>query len=184
MLPSLCRLCIITEGSSLESDIDAALDGRLLVLKGFSWLRLWSACWALRFRLRRKKNRPPAMPQMTATPTTTPAAIPAVFGPFDAFSVVAAAVAFALVCPGAVTTIVVPFVTIVAGASLVVLGSGGTDAFGLDVDVDVVAALELVLELESEPDDEDPDEPCMLVTAFLVPVRYTDQRFDPPPNHG
>ena len=121
------------------------------------------------------------MPQMTATPTTTPAAIPAVFGLFDAFSVVAAAVAFALVCPGAVTTIVVPFVTIVAGASLVVLGSGGTDALGLSVDV--IAALMLVLELESESDDEDPDEPCTLVTAFLVPVRYTDQKSDPPPNY-
>ena len=121
------------------------------------------------------------MPQMTATPTTTPAAIPAVFGPFDAFSVVAAAVASALVCPGAVTTIVVPFVTIVAGALLVRLGSGGTEAFGLDVDV--VAVLGLELELESESDDEDPDEPCMLVTALLVPVRYTDHRFVPPPNH-
>ena len=121
------------------------------------------------------------MPQMTATPTTTPAAIPAVFGPFDVFSVVAASVAFALVCPGAVTTIVVPFVTIVAGATLVVLGSGGTDAFGLDVEL--VAALWLVLELEPESDDEDPDEPCILVTPLLVPVRYTDQKFDPPPNY-
>ena len=120
------------------------------------------------------------MPHMTATPTTTPAAIPAVFAPFDAFSVETAAVAFAVVCPGAVTIIVVPFVTMVAGASLVVLGSDGTAAFGLGVDV--VAALELVLELESESDDEDPDEPCTLPTAFLVPVRYTDQRFDPPPN--
>ena len=109
------------------------------------------------------------MAHVAATPTTAPAAIPAVFGPFEAFCVVAGAVAFALVSPGAVTTIVVPFVTIVAGASLVGLGLGGTEAFGLGVGV--AAALGLAFGLESESEGEEPDEPCMLVTALLVPVK-------------
>lgn len=88
--------------------------------------------------------------------------------------------AVAFVFPGAVTTIVVPpFGFVVAGAGLVLFGLGGTEAFGLGVGV--AAALRLVLEVESDSDEEEPEEPCRLVTALLVPVRYTDQKFDPPP---
>lgn len=79
---------------------------------------------------------------------------------------------------------VVPLVTIVAGAPLVRVGLDVTEA----LDLGVAAALAFAPALESEPgsvsDDEEPDEPCILVTALLVPVKYTDQKFDPPPNKG
>lgn len=64
----------MTDGSSLESDIDAALEGRLWLLNGFSVFWLSSSSRAL-LRCRRKKNRPPAMAPTTATPTIAPAII-------------------------------------------------------------------------------------------------------------
>lgn len=93
-------------------------------------------------------------------------------------------VALATVCPGAVTTTVVPLVTIVAGAPFVRVGLDVTETFGFGVAAALALAPGLESELESESDDEEPDEPCILVTALLVPVKYTDQKFDPPPKNS
>ena len=106
--------------------------------------------------------------------------MPAVFGLFDAFSVVTGAVALALVSPGAVTTMVVPLVIMVAGASFVRLGLGGTEAsFGFGVGD--ASALAFALGFDPDPDGEDSEESPIWATSRLVPVRYTVQKFVPPP---
>ena len=170
MLPSLCRLCIITDGSRRESDIEELLIGGLISPPNTSDVLLWYASsTALRFRFLRKMNKPPAMAQIATTPTTTPAAMPAVLGPFDFFSVSTAGGA-ALVWPGAVTTTVLARVIVEGGSFLVESGSalGGAAAVGLlfaaavgdadftaDADDDsAVFGFLLVLESESDPESE------------------------------
>ena len=106
--------------------------------------------------------------------------MPALFGPFDAFSVVIGAVALALVSPGAVTTMVVPLVIIVAGAFFVGLGLGGTEA-SFDFVVGDASALALALGFDLKPDGEESESPIW-ATPRLVPVRYTVQKFVPPPS--
>ena len=79
---------------------------------------------------------------------------------------------------------VVPLVTIVAGALLARVELGVTEALDLGVAAALAFTPPLEPEPESESDDEEPDEPCILVAALLVPVKYTDQKFDPPPNNS
>lgn len=198
MLTSLCRRCIITDGSSRESDMEWLLWGGLLsVSKGFSTLVLWfccsGSCIARRFRLRRKKNRPPAMAAIAARPTTTPATMPPVLGPLDALCVSADAGA-ALVWPGAVTTTVAALVIVDGVLSLVVSGcaaaaagavglllAAGPELVVVDADDGETAddgktaavgdGLESELELGS----------CALPTLLFSPVSDTVQVLSPPP---
>ena len=75
----------------------------------------------LRFLKTRKIT--PAMALRTTIPATTPAAIPALFGPLGcAVCVVTMTVGLPLSCPGAVTTIVLAFVTTEGGPFSVGVG--------------------------------------------------------------
>ena len=179
MLPSLCRLCIITDGSRRESDIDPALDGFWLpVMLLMEALRLYSSSTARRLRCRRNKKSPPAMAQTAATPTTTPAAMPAVFGPLDfsSFGVGAGAV---VVWPGAVTTTVFPTVTtdgvdfgvVLAAGAAVVGGEAVCDAD--DAEFKLYAS-EVGAEVSSGAFE----------TAPPMPVSATDQALSPPPDRN
>ena len=176
MLPSLCRLCIITDGSRRASDIDAVLDGFPLVVKLLiETLRLYSSSTARRLRCRRNKKSPPAIAQIATTPTTTPAAMPAVFGPFG-FSFAAEDGAGAVVVwPGAVTTTVFPMVTTDGDDLRVVLGTGAAVVCGVDVGevmLELTLGLELALELA----------PGAFATVPPVPVNATDHVLSPPPS--
>ena len=172
----------MTDGSSLESDIDALLEGRLLLLlNGFSALRLSSSSLTL-LRCLRQKNMAPAMAPTTATPTTTPAAMAAIFGPLDALAVLIGEAASD--CPGAVTTTVLARVITDGAASWVV--SGEDAALGLGED----AALGLaVADEESEGvasgsgvgDNVAAADGFILETALSSPVSWTDQKPCPPP---
>ena len=166
----------MTEGSSLESDIDAALDDKWLLLKGFSVFCLYSSSLALCLRCRSQKNIAPATAESTVTPTTTPATMAALFGPFDAFVVVTGAAAF--VCPGAVTTTVLARVMTDGGALWLRSGEGTA----LDLDEAAGFELGLAFEADAEADGEAPPaDGLMLVTALLRPVSCTDQKPWPPP---
>ena len=176
MLPSLCRLCIITDGSRRASDIDAVLDGFPLVVKLLiETLRLYSSSTARRLRCRRNKKSPPAIAQTATIPTTTPAAMPAVFGPFE-FSFSAEDGAGAVVVwPGAVTTTVFPMVTTDGVDLRVVLGTGAAVVCGVDVGevmLELTLGLELALELA----------PGAFGTVPPVPVNATVHVLSPPPS--
>lgn len=200
MLTSLCRRCIITDGSSRESVIEWLLCGGLLsVSKGLLALLLrYSSCIARRFRLRRKKNKPPAIAPIAAKPTTTPAAMPAVLGPFDGLCVSALAGA-AWVWPGVVETktvaAVAALVIVVCGLSLVESGCAtgaavlvglllavGLEVVELNVDDGEAVALEdgMESELESEPGLES----WALPTLLFSPVKDTDHLLSPPPTEA
>jgi len=107
-------------------------------------------------------------------PTTTPAAMPALFGPLEGGTlVVVMIVSFALVWPGAVTTIVLALVTTDGGCFFVGVGDA---AAGAGVDDEDTA-----LELESEFESVFEDELCSLPTLSSSPVSWTDQALGPPP---
>ena len=76
---------------------------------------------------------------------------------------------------------VVPLVIIVAGAFFVGLGLGGTEA-SFDFVVGDASALALALGFDPEPDGEASEESPTWATPRLVPVRYTVQKFVPPPS--
>lgn len=179
MLPSLCRLCIITDGSRRESDIDPpALAGfwdpvKLLM----EALRLYSSSTARRLRCRRNKKSPAAIAHTAAIPTTTPAMMPAVFGPLD-FSFAGVGAGAVVVWPGAVTTTVFPMVTTDGVGFNVVLGTGAEVVCGVVAacDVDVATLPLLVLDVDADVST------AALDTIPPTPVKATDQALSPPPN--
>lgn len=105
-------------------------------------------------------------------------------------------VSCALVCPGAVTTIVLAVVTTEGGPFWVGVGSGDDGvmvtaadleselelAFAFEFELLLGFAFELVLELEFELEsDVEPEVVlCWLPTLLLSPVSRTDQAFGPP----
>lgn len=96
-------------------------------------------------------------------PTITPAAMAALFGPLDfGMLVVVMIVSFALVWPGAVTTIVLAFVTTDGGCFFVGVGVAAAVVWEEDEDSE--------LELESEFELEFEDELCSLPTLSSTPV--------------
>ena len=182
MLSSLCRLCIITDGSSRESDVDPAELVGGFAPYVFARLRRYSSSTARFLRFRKKKKTPPAIALKATMPATTPAAMPALLGPLDCGAcIVVIMVSLALVSPGAVTTMVLAFV-IADGGSLSV-GVGWED----DVDDDAAAALsfelgsELDPALASELGLESREVACTVPTLLFNPVSCTDQVFGPPP---
>lgn len=149
MLPSLCRLCIITEGSRRESDMEDMLVGCPRAAALFADWRWNSSSSARRLRFLKKKNRPPMTAPTARMPTIIPAAIPALLDPFELLVTVSLGTE-ALVCPGAVTTTVLAFVTTDGGLFLEVSGLGVAAAGGFDVAGFELESDELELELESE----------------------------------
>lgn len=169
----------MTEGSSLESDIDAALDDTWLLVKGFSAFCLYSSSFAFCLRCRSQKNNAPAIAENTVTPTTTPATMAALLGPFDAFVVETGAAAF--VCPGAVTTTVLARVITDGGAFWLKSGEAAALGFGEAAGFVLELAFEAAAEADAEADAEEPAaDGLILVTALLRPVSCTDQKPWPP----
>lgn len=104
-------------------------------------------------------------------------------------------VSCALVCPGAVTTMVLAVVTTEGGPFWVGVGSDDdgvkvtADAleselelgFAFEFEFELVLELVFELEFELESDVEPEVVLCWLPTSLLNPVSWTDQAFGPPP---
>ena len=138
----------MTEGSSRESDMDPAELVGGFALKSLATLRRYSSSTARLLRLRKMKKTTPAIALKATMPTITPAAMPALLGPLDGgVCVVVMTVSWASVWPGAVTTIVLAFVTTDGGPFCVGDGSG----FEVDDVAAALAILEVVVESDSLP---------------------------------